>query len=149
MSSSHGFSANGFGDGTSQSRRDRSILEDTDPSEHSYHRDDIADSPTRSVTSRSRSATPIPEPPSRSGYWTGVRVTARKSVPLPIRRTFTIPHRDEAGPSRIRDRSVRPPPPENRASVVPRTGMTPSEYYMFSSVMGEVQAHRMLVNHHE
>ena len=150
MSSSHGYSANGFGDGTSQSRRGWSVSEDTDPSEHSYHSDDIADSSTRSVTSRSRSATPIPEPPSRSGYWTGVRVTARKSVPLPIRRTFTIPHRDEAGASRIRDRSVTPPPPpEDRAPVVPRTGMTPSEHYMFSGVMSEVQAHRMLVNHHE
>ena len=149
MSSWHGFSANWFGGGTSQSRRDRSVSEDTDPSEHSYHSDDIADSPTRSVTSRSRSATPILEPPPRSGYGTGVRVTAHKCVPLPVRRTFTIPHRDEAGPSLIRDRSVTPPPPENWASVIPRTGMTPSEYYMFSGVMGEVQAHRMLVNHHE
>jgi len=148
MSSSRDYSANGFGDDTRSDRRDRSVSEDTDPSEHSF---DTADSSTRSATSRSRSATPIPEPPPRSVFGTRVRVTARKSVPIPIRRTFTIPPRDEAEPSRIRDRSVTPPlpPPEDRAPVARPAGMTPLENYWVTGMAREVEAHQMRLNAHD
>ncbi|KVH82794.1 hypothetical protein Ccrd_025477 [Cynara cardunculus var. scolymus] len=86
-------------------------------------------------------------------YGTRVRVTARKSVPIPIRRTFSIPHRDEAGPSRTRDRSVTPPPPppppEDRAPVARPTGMTPTKSYMFSGMTHDVLTHRMKLESHD
>ncbi|KVG94656.1 Transcription factor, K-box [Cynara cardunculus var. scolymus] len=115
---------------------------DTDPSEHSYHSDDTAESPARSVT-------PIREPPPRSVYGTRVWVTARKSVPIPIQRTFSIPHRDYAGPSRTRDRSVTPSPPEDRTSVTRPTGMTPTESYVFSGMTHDVLIHQMKLESHD
>jgi hypothetical protein len=82
-------------------------------------------------------------------YGTRVRVTARKSVPIPIRRTFNIPFRDEAGPSRIRDRSLTPPPPQARVSTDRPTGMTPYENYMFSGMAHDTQIHRMKIESHD
>ena len=77
-----------------RSRRTLETTEDDDPSED---RDATTDRfPTRSTT-------PASDPPPQLARRPRVRVTARKSVPLPIRRTFTFPHRDEAGPSRPRD----------------------------------------------
>ncbi|KAJ9545153.1 hypothetical protein OSB04_024860 [Centaurea solstitialis] len=80
----------------SGTRRPRTIIEE---------RDSLSDRDAAPQQVPSRSVSPLPAygPATQSGL--RVRVTTRKSVPMPTRWTFHIPSRDEAGPSRVRGHS--------------------------------------------
>ena len=123
----------------------RTIIEERDSSSN--------ESEATSRQTPSRLVTQGPKPFAQAVYGIRGRVTARKSVPIPVRRTFRIPPRDEAGPSGIRGRSQTPspspPPPEDRAPVARPTGMTLTERYMFSGMSNDMQIHQMLIDHHD
>ena len=74
---------------TSRFRRHHSTSEEYDPLEDS---DRVTDQ--TSV----RSPTPVPAPSPLPTRRLRVQATARKSVPLPVRETFTLPPRDKAVP---------------------------------------------------
>jgi len=126
--------------GDSEATKPRTIIEEHDTS---------SDSDASSHRASSRSATPIRPYGPETQYGLGGRVTARKSVPIPIRRTFHIPARDEAGPSRVRSRRVTPPPPVARAPVVRPSGMTPLERYEVSGMARDMWMHETLLDHHD
>lgn len=144
----------------SGTRRPRTIIEEGDSSSDS-------EATSQQVPSRSVSPLPAYGPATRSGP--RVRVTARKSVPMPIRRTFHIPARDEAGPSRIRGQGgsssssssssspsrtrspppVARPPPVVRAPIVHLRGMTPVERQEVTGIARNQQIHEHLIDYHD
>lgn len=105
---------------TSRPRRDPPIVEEEDPSEAS----DEANSgtPIRSPVS----VIPPPVIPSPAPRGPRVRVTARKSVPLPRRVTFATPSRTEGETSGQRAPSETPPIVTGLPASLTQ-GMTPAE----------------------
>jgi hypothetical protein len=99
-------------------------------------------------TSPERSVTPSPVPSPRSPNRGRVRMTARMSVRSPIREVFTIPSRDEAGPSRPRGRRVSPPP----VTDIPRpppTGMTSLESRWVLGLARDLERVQLVVSYHK
>ena len=109
------YSADESGYVSSRVKRTPEPSEEYDPSE---------DSDMATDQSLTRFATPAPKPSPQPAHGPRVRVTARKSVPVLVRSTFTIPRRDETGPFQPRDMSVTPPL-ATEAPTGCQIGMTP------------------------
>ncbi|KAI3702064.1 hypothetical protein L6452_27698 [Arctium lappa] len=122
---------------SSQSRR-ASTSDNYDPSEHSY---------SGSELSPSRSSSLVSAPP-QSASRARVRTTARISIPAPVRETFIIPSRDEAGPSRLRVRRDAPSPSQVARTAGQPTGMSALESFWVSGLSRELEISKTRLDHY-